>query len=795
MKWSQPSKNLAEEGLGTVIGRSLGPYRILEQIGIGGMATVYKAYDPGTDRSVAIKVLPHQYSQHPKFRERFQREVKAIAKLEHPYILPVHAFGEEEGIAFLVMRYLQAGTLKERIEAGPIDLEAAGRIVDQIASALDCAHRNGVIHRDVKPSNILLDAEGNAYLTDFGIAKILEATIELTGTGTAIGTPQYMSPEQCKGAKTLGPASDIYSLGVVLYQMLTGRVPFDAETPLAVIQMHLNEPLPPPRTIDPSIPEAVERVILKALAKEPQDRNETASGMAEALRSAVWAAKGGAAALVTRSRSEPLPRAVPEITKAKKPAGSLRKYWGVGVAMLAIATAAVLFARDLPSGFGLGLGRSDTPEVTLVTSPVEEPTSQAPTERPAPPTAAAVKTGIDCMGASAGDQVTLVYPWEGAAEESFVAIVEPLLETCGIIIDAESSSDPELVSNRLLNETPWDIVIWPILGSSVTKYEMRTPLEYAGVHAEDYASYWVDLGTESGNRVFAPRWLAVPIRADVKSMIWYSPKAFELQGYEVPSTFPELESLVEGMVARGDVPWAMGLASGETSGRVGADFIQELLLAQQGPDYVLGLQDGSVSYNDAGVVEAYRTYRRWAADSRYTAGGADGTLLTNSLAALGQPFARPPQAMMVYGGTWAGQEIAGQQLGFAFGEDYGFFPFPGGKALQVEADWLMVFNRSRAAQALTAYLTSVEGAQRWASVGFDLSPNSQAAGAYQDPLLAGVSEVLYRATGVSPDLGDTLGGEFQTAEWSAVLDIVGGANIERTLAGVAGAQRRTLEGQ
>jgi len=324
---------------------------------------------------------------------------------------------------------------------------------------------------------------------------------------------------------------------------------------------------------------------------------------------------------------------------------------------------------------------------------------------------------------------------------------------------------------------------------------MRTPLEYAGVHAEDYASYWVDLGTESGNRVFAPRWLAVPIRANVKSMIWYSPKAFELQGYEVPSTFAELESLVERMVARGEVPWAMGQESGEASGWIGSDFIQDLLLAQQGPDYVKVLQDGSVRYDDAAVVQAYRIYKLWSADRRYTVGGADGTLSTHFMEALAQPFARPPQAMMVYGATWAGQEIGRQQPNLVFGEDYSFFPFPGGKALQVEADWLMVFNRSRAAQALAAYLTGAEGAKRLASEGFALSPNSQAAGAYQDPLLASVAEVLYHAEGVSPDLGDTLGGEFMTAEWRAVVDIVGGANIERTLAGVAEAQRRTLEGQ
>ncbi len=776
-----------------MIGRSLGSYRILEQIGIGGMATVYKAYDPGTDRSVAIKVLPHHYSQHPKFRERFQREVKAIARLEHPHILPVHAFGEQDGIAYLVMRYLQAGTLKDRIEAGPVDLTQALRIVDQIGSALDYAHRNGVIHRDVKPSNILLDAEGNAYLTDFGIAKILEATVELTGTGAAIGTPQYMSPEQCKGVKTLTPASDIYSLGVVLYQMLTGRVPFDAETPLAVIQQHLNEPLPPPRTIDPSIPEAVERVVMQALAKQPEDRNESASAMAEALRSAVWAVEPDRAASGARAQPRPRPpKAVPKIAGAPRPAARMRKYWWVGVAILAVGLGAVLLARDLPSGFGLGPGATGMPPTAPL---VALPPAQIPTRQPPPPTAVPVMPGIDCMGAGPGDEVTVLYQWEGAGAQSFQAILEPLLESCGISIVAESASDPEMVRNRLQNETPWDVVIWPTLGTAVTASDMRTPLEFAGAHLENYANFWIELGTTAGMRVIEPRWLAVPVRAEVKSLIWYSPKAFDVQGYQVPSTLEELDILAAQMIARGEVPWAAGLESGETSGWVGSDFIQDLLLAQEGPDYVQGLLDGSIPYDDAGVVQAYQTYKRWFADARYAVGGAEGARSTNFIEALGQPFTRPPQAMMVYGGIWAGQEIASQQPDLVFGEDYGFFPFPGGTALQIGADWLMVFNRSRAAQALTAYLTGPEGAQRWASVGFDLSPNSRAAGAYQDPMLAGVSQVLYGASGAAPDLGDTLGGEFQTAEWRAVLDILGGANIARTLRDVAEAQRRTIIGE
>lgn len=250
------------------------------------MATVYKAFDPNTDRFVALKILPEHLSSNPDFRTRFQREAKAIARLEHLHILPVFAYGEDGQIAYLVMRYMQAGTLSERVESGPLSLDEIDRLLKQVASALDYAHKQGVLHRDVKPKNVLLDEYGNSYLTDFGIAKIVETTTDLTGN-SILGTPKYMSPEQCRGEKKLTPATDIYSLGIVLFEMLTGQPPFDAETPIAVIHMQLNEPLPLPRSLRPEIPEGVEMVVLRALAKRPEDRYTTASEMARAFHEAL----------------------------------------------------------------------------------------------------------------------------------------------------------------------------------------------------------------------------------------------------------------------------------------------------------------------------------------------------------------------------------------------------------------------------------------------------------------------------------------------------------------------------
>ncbi|HAV75789.1 MAG TPA: hypothetical protein DCX53_00385 [Anaerolineae bacterium] len=290
-------------------GQTLGHYQIIDQIGQGGMATVYKAYQPSMDRNVAIKILPRQLAESAEFTQRFQQEARFIAKLEHPHILPVFDYGESEGVAYLVMRYLEAGTLKEKMVTGrPLPLDEIDRLFTQLAGALSYAHSFGIVHRDLKPSNALIDSHGNLFLTDFGIAKLLEsASPRLTQTDAIMGTPAYISPEQAQ-ATHVDQRSDIYSLGIILYEMVAGRVPFVADTPLAVILQHVSDPLPPPSTINANIPEAIEQVILKSLAKHPEDRFNTVTEFSSAWKSALDATKA----------SRPAPETIVEPVSSKR---------------------------------------------------------------------------------------------------------------------------------------------------------------------------------------------------------------------------------------------------------------------------------------------------------------------------------------------------------------------------------------------------------------------------------------------------------------------------------------------
>jgi serine/threonine protein kinase len=271
-----------------LIGATLGNYKILAPLGQGGMARVYRARQENLDREVAIKVLPPWYASDRSFVERFQLEARLIARLTHPNIVTVHDASEHHGHLYIVMQLVDGGTLKQRLDrlrtqGKTMDLNEATTIFQQIADALAYAHEQGIIHRDVKPVNVLMDRSGRPILSDFGIAKVLASSGEqLTRPGAGVGTPEYMSPEQCLGIQVDGRA-DIYALGVMLFEALTGRTPFVGNNYPTLAHSHLYEPPPPPSRFNATIPPAVERVILTALMKDPAQRYQKADELAAAL--------------------------------------------------------------------------------------------------------------------------------------------------------------------------------------------------------------------------------------------------------------------------------------------------------------------------------------------------------------------------------------------------------------------------------------------------------------------------------------------------------------------------------
>lgn len=284
-----------------LVGQRLGQYFITGEIGSGGMATVFLARQESVGRDVALKVMSRPLAHANEYVDRFMREVEIISHLQHPHILPIYDFGEQDQFLYIVMGYLGGGTLTQRIAAGPVPLDEAARYVRQIASALDYAHAQGVIHRDIKPSNVLLDAQGNAYVVDFGLAKAMEQDSNLTGQ-SILGTPNYMCPDMLE-PDTITPSVDTYALGVTLFEMLTGQVPFSGKNPLAIMMAHSQQPVPYLPDFRDDLTSDVQTVVDTAMAKSPEDRYATPGAFSEALDRVVMGGGGAAIPVVDTSQA------------------------------------------------------------------------------------------------------------------------------------------------------------------------------------------------------------------------------------------------------------------------------------------------------------------------------------------------------------------------------------------------------------------------------------------------------------------------------------------------------------
>lgn len=377
-----------------LIGKTLGQYRIETKIGSGGMATVFKAYQLSLDRYVAIKVLPPSFaSQNPVFAERFQREAKAIARLNHPNILPVYDFGIDHDYTYIVMRYVEGAQTLGQIIPYALRTEWIVYLISQVANALTYAHHRGVIHRDVKPSNILLDGEW-VLLSDFGLAKVEQTVSHLTDDGKSIGTPAYMSPEQARGEE-VDHRSDIYSLGVILYEMLTHQIPHDAPTPLGIMLKRTTQPPPSPRTVNSAIPVSLEKVILRALALKPEDRYDSAADYVVDLKQALADTPEGVLTEKQTFVIDP-PAFIRPIAKKDRPLKTWVGFWRnpFWPVMTGFMLAALVFALWGGRLFGSNppppTPAPPTPVVAVVPTSTETPTrtptaTSTPTLTPTPP--------------------------------------------------------------------------------------------------------------------------------------------------------------------------------------------------------------------------------------------------------------------------------------------------------------------------------------------------------------------------------------------------------------------------
>lgn len=412
-----------------LVGKTLGKYELLERIGRGGMAEVYKAYHAALDRHVAIKVLHPFLSEDPAFKERFESEARNVARLRHPNIVQVYDFEHDtvRDLYYMVMEYIDGPTLSARLMALEFQglrfpIAEAIDITRHLADALAYAHARGMVHRDIKPGNIMFDSDGRVVLTDFGIARIVSGP-SMTASGSMVGTPAYMSPEQGLGQPG-DHRSDIYSLGVVLYQLVTGTVPFSADTPIAIVLQHVNDPLLPPSSLNPEVPEALERIIYKALAKSPDERYQNVEEMKAHLDDLASAAAALAAPLEAApfaiQPAIPVPVAVPERPQegpaaAEMPSATRGKSGAclTWLLVIALSLSAMAFGTYLTLA---GLLNSYLPflpdvEIVLTDTPTPSPTAVETASTPAEiPLSGAEATAISMTLEALGTLVTTPQP-------------------------------------------------------------------------------------------------------------------------------------------------------------------------------------------------------------------------------------------------------------------------------------------------------------------------------------------------------------------------------------------------
>jgi serine/threonine-protein kinase len=459
---------------------AFGHYELLDEIGRGGMGVVWRARDTKVGREVALKVLPVDMTKGDMFRVRFEREARTIASLEHSAIVPIYDVGQVNDQPYIAMRLMPGGSLEDRIRKGPMEPEECLPVLQRIGDALDAAHDAGIVHRDIKPGNIIFDGYNAAHLTDFGVVKLAEGEgANLTETGKTLGTPAYMAPEMAQtGAAT--PQVDVYALGITLYQMLTGQVPFSGTTPVAILMQHIQQPVPTIQRARPDLPASLQNVINAALAKNPANRIQRASDLGRAFAAALEGKQGAdlAATLYDPPPAFPVPSELPpssdnistvERPAAKRPEPTPRKKKGGGVGLLVIgggilALAVVLSILAAVVGFVVLPALNTTPEVTTPEATAEPVAQAAPTE-PAEPTATFTAVPTATPEPSPDEEAV-----RAAVEEAVLAYDEEVRYLLQTLDDSRIS---EVAREQALEDRISAVEILTAAGNCTWRYDHR----------------------------------------------------------------------------------------------------------------------------------------------------------------------------------------------------------------------------------------------------------------------------------------------------------------------------------